>query len=272
MCFDAKTSFFAFIVAMSSCFYLWNRNRDSNDHFIATITFMFGLIQLNEFFLWLNPTSNNWNYFFSLTLFLIFYLFGLSLNMAYVSLYGSAFNKEYLYLFFVIYLFVTLLLMFEFYKKKLYSVPVSNCRMRWGVVTEYARELNVFMKTPIIHSLTLKFILSGLFIGFFSISLLLVLINVILSNNRLFLEYPVRYIYLIAVFALSSSYILVNDDGFLLTPSEIWKNGLFLTPSKIMEMGLLTPSKLIERFDLFGSLASFASCFVGLVAIVDPRS
>ena len=65
--------------------------------------------------------------------------------------------------------------------------------------------------------------------------------------------------------------VIMNDDGFLLTPSEIWKNGLFVTPSKIMEMGLLTPSKIIERFDLFGSFASFAACFVGLVAIFDPK-
>jgi hypothetical protein len=266
MCFDASTSGLACITAFLSAYYLYKRNSDKNDRFIAVLTLMFGLIQFNEFCLWLNPVRGRWNHFFTITIFFLFFLFSLVTNAVFYHLYRTVIEFKYFYVFFAIYLFITVFLMERFNRRQICSLPKKDCRIKWEPVSEYVKELNKFYHTPLIYSLNGKFLLFTAFNVCFVLSILLLFFNIVVTKNKMFFEHPYRYGYLVIVYILSCWHLVVTQDGFFHT---LRNQGLFLTPSKLFQMSGTTPSQVLERFDMVGSFASFAACFVGLVAIFD---
>ena len=86
MCWNAPVSLTTFITSVVMCAYLWSRdNNNNNDKALAIFIFCFSLMQLFEFFMWLNMKEHT----FVSKLSLIFNLlqpFALAASLYYYSL------------------------------------------------------------------------------------------------------------------------------------------------------------------------------------------
>ena len=73
MCYSPKSSLLTFIAVFSVCIYLWIKDGNVNKS-IAIILFFISLMQIVEFFIWLNIECSNANKFISLFIPILLYL------------------------------------------------------------------------------------------------------------------------------------------------------------------------------------------------------
>jgi hypothetical protein len=137
MCWNAEVSLITFITSSLLCAYLWYRN-DDNDRVIASWVFSFAIMQLLEFFMWINLNSHS---FVSKISLISLYLQPIVLGLAllYLGKYHTIINeKNTKYLIILLLVIVVLKLIQIIYfvgiqerTNKWSSIIGKNCHLVW---------------------------------------------------------------------------------------------------------------------------------------------
>jgi hypothetical protein len=183
MCWNAEVSLITFITSLCMCIYLWYRNLQ-NDRPISLWIFTFSLIQLFEFFMWLDiNNTKGWNNLatkISLP-FILLQPFVLSVSIWYYKIH---YNNEYIKL--LLYLLIGIsgiraILAFIYIiinNKKWISKPGKNCHLVWYFMKDklpYLIDFNFMYKySLILLLLMIKPFHEGLFYLLFGVITILI--------------------------------------------------------------------------------------------------
>lgn len=128
MCFDASTSIATFSISLITSTYLYYIEKNNkNNKFWAVITFLIGLMQLLEFFLWKNQNCNFNNHIFSLLILVLITLQPIVCLNYYNYLFKpTIFNKPFVIGYSILYAIFSLYILIKLNKFKLCSKPTKN--------------------------------------------------------------------------------------------------------------------------------------------------
>lgn len=143
MCWSAEVSLITFITSASMCAYLWYRN-EINDRTLSLWIFSFALMQLFEFFMWINMKNHSFVSKLSL-IFIFLQPFVLSCALLkYGTIYDSKYAKYAKYLLWFLIALLTIKIIYTIYyafvveaNKEWLSVKGPNCHLIWHFMKHY---------------------------------------------------------------------------------------------------------------------------------------
>ena len=175
MCWNAEVSLITFLSSSAMCAYLWHRN-SSNDQAIALWIFTFSLMQLFEFFMWINMKNHSIVSKLSLVFLL---LQPLVLSLALLKL-GAIYDNKYIRWLLWILVGISAIkvisaIIFAFYtdrNTKWLSEKGENCHLIWYYIKNRAKlpllaNLDHFAVPLLIALLCIKPASIGLFYALF---------------------------------------------------------------------------------------------------------
>ena len=214
MCWNAEVSLITFLTSAVMCVYLWYRN-EVNDRSIALWIFSFSLMQLFEFFMWINMKNHTISAKLSLIFILIQPLVLAGGLIKYGNFYNSKWAKYFLWsvitisgikaLYTTYYAFVTDA------KSKWLSVKGPNCHLIWHFVKN---ENNMPFLTRINWLYYWPLLFCCLLIQPFNVGIMYVIFGAITFN---FSKYYYGYEYgsiwcwisnILGLFAIASKYLI----------------------------------------------------------------
>lgn len=132
MCYNYKTSFYAFLIAFVSGLILLTDN-DYENRTIGIVCILVSLIQLNEYFLWKNQSCDKMNHILSLLIICILYFQAIIIG---------SFNKSYMNLVIsIIFTFVFIYLLYNGCKNNVCTIKgIKSKRLEWGIFKENSLE------------------------------------------------------------------------------------------------------------------------------------
>ena len=218
MCWSAEVSLITFITSASMCAYLWYRN-EINDRALSLWIFSFALMQLFEFFMWIN--MKNHSFVSKLSLIFIF-LQPLVLSYALLK-YGTIYDGKYVqFAKYLLWFFIALSAIKVIYtiyyafiveaNKDWLSVKGPNCHLIWHFIKHqfempYITRINKLYHLPLIIACLLIKPTIPIGIMYSSIGL----ITYYLSYYFYKLEYGSIWCWIaniMGLFAISSKYLI----------------------------------------------------------------
>ena len=218
MCWNAEVSLITFITSASMCAYLWYRN-EINDRTLSLWIFSFALMQLFEFFMWINMKKHSFISKLSL-IFIFLQPFVLSCALLkYGTISDTKYAKYAKYLLWFLITLLTIKIIYTIYyafvveaNKEWLSVKGPNCHLIWHFMKHqyempYLTRINKSYHLPVIIACFLisPTIPIGLIYSSFGIC------TYYLSHFVYKLEYGSIYCWvanLLAIFAISSKYLI----------------------------------------------------------------
>ena len=231
MCFNASTSMITFAVSLSSCIYLYNMEKNNKSNkFCAIVIFLIGLMQLLEFFLWKNQSCNFKNHIFSLLILVLITLQPIvGINYYNYLFKPILFNTSFVIGYSILYAVFSLYLLNKLNTFKLCSRPTQkSCRLNWDVFNKLSVKFPRYIKV--------------LFFLFYFGPPVLMGLDVISSDNKSILKYPIRYAFLPVTFLVTLIYICIKKN--------------------------IDPVDYLEYTDIWGSMWCFMAVFLGIIGIL----
>ena len=230
MCFDKKTSLLTFSISVVCSLCLLHngiKHNNKNDIYAAVLTFLIGLMQLIEYFLWDNQNCNIKNHYASLLIIVVLFLQGIVANILFYYLYVQkeyVISKKTFIIIGLLYFGFTIYLLQWLNKKKLCSKKSKNsCRLSWAPYSELKNNKLLFITHLV----------------FYALMGLIVFLNS--SNTDLISKYPFRYSLLSITLIFSLFYTFIYEKGNILD--------------------------LLNNADVFGSLWCFLAVGLGIVGV-----
>lgn len=236
MCFDATTSITTFSITLVTSTYLYYIEKNNkNNKFWAVITFLIGLMQLLEFFLWKNQNCNFNNHIFSLLILVLITLQPIVCLNYYNYLFNpTIFNKPFVIGYSILYAIFSLYILIKLNKFKLCSKPTKkSCRLNWDSFNKLSKEFPRYI---------------GLFFCvFYFIPPLLIGIDMFINNKKNIFKYPIRHAFLPVTFLITFIYVCIKHNIF----------------KKI----ITNPFIYLENIDIWGSMWCFMAVFLGIICM-----
>lgn len=237
MCFDATTSIITFSISILSSIYLFKMEKNNkNNKFFSIVLVLIGLMQLLEYFLWKNQKCEIINHYLSLLIIVLITLQPILGINYYIYLFNKTiFNKNFVFIYCILYILLSLYILNKLNSKKLCSKPTSkSCRLNWDAFDKLAKNFPRYFGL-------------SFFILYFTPQLL-ILYDLIINHTSDIYNYPIRHTFLPLTFLSTLFYVCYKQN--------IFKKFIF------------DPTIYLHYTDVWGSMWCFMSAFLGLVGIL----
>jgi len=208
---------------------------NKNNKFFSISLVLIGLMQLLEYFLWKNQTCNSINHNLSLLIIVLITLQPILAINYYIYLFDkSIFNKNFVFIYSILFLTLALYVLSKLNNKKLCSKPTSkSCRLNWDAFDKLSKDF------PIHIGLT--------FFILYITPQILILYDLIINHTNDVYKYPIRHAFLPLTFLSTLIYVCYKQN--------------------IFKKFILDPVIYLHYTDVWGSMWCFMAAFLGLIGI-----